>query len=1771
MSGFKFHGRRVAEPKPRVRTSGLDPPDELRSAWQDMEKAKSALRRAEFRVAEHDLPGAESSDLSMPAVAVDRVPLAYSMTTTALLDDLRAGEFSESMKPVKKSRKVSRLEEKSRDINAPPPAEAAHNRSPLREPNTQDPLKLTLKPFVDDTIDSLQWRADSAESFDCDTTRSTAIRDTRVNFLNERPLPEQRHGGARGAKSGESHKPKLVSVDVHVPGQKSRKDSKKKLKKTFKDIEDKEGGLLKVKELIMKQRRQISDKGSTESLAKPPPISDPLPQKPVHREDDPVLMNVERPKLNQAVRKVASGPALPTYRGFSTTENRLENDHMLRHTDAMLQQQYAPVKDKKRRVVSMQQKVAKIEHQKPARIIAPMKKPSKYDQKEIITTSSWRAGQKLVQDKFGPLTKPALDSPPTKDVGPDLGHNGSYLEDKPPARNVDRHANLPVSAKTILADMKSDDEEHEMKPHDVTRTITGVKRSAKSAADVESAHDKKLMKVRHYVSSDVRRYMNSKRAERKKQIQEAELARRKAEDIRRQQLDELQRKQKLRAKSHSRERKSREHSERGESDKENRLGRDDASTDSGTLTDHSSRKSIDLHEGDDIFAAAPAAQPGIAEKSQRTEPKVPERVAPNASGVNTQALPGEGLTVESIINKYRCETGMTVDDVVAKYAKQAASIKASYSKKHRGVKNFGSFLPAARPCTAPSEMALAQSRAERIAAIKSTATSLSSRLAAETLRITRDSGVPTDAWEESSEPLGRYQRLNALHNEPGVFSSGLPGDVHREFHQQTERHYRNVAATKIQAVYRGHSVRQGLTWQLPGHDVVLPERTSNITEKYGFAEDLGEDLLSNSFVSDDPSVAPVQIALKGSSTEPNISSFGMAPKQPARSYSTWSDDARGDRYSVLNVFARKHGRLDLPASNVRSAADSLRCASPVSTASGDTLSSKHSDAQGYSYEEDFTAASHPSAVTKTHSSLRFSTQQKLSADEVSEEDISRKDDDTLESLSPSITSRDDDNDSIDARQLSVADEDLSRSLVLSSKKQLSDDLSEVSSLADEASESSRQDDIYAQIPKKHTVASRLAPSALEGRMTMELNLLESMEESMRQITEMERTRAIALAQQETVSLAQILKARQQTHSRELTELQLKTQQENQEASRQLEEARYRAAESAQNAAATIAQVRQENNSSLHESSKKLIASQAEAAKATANAAKQLAEAQLAIMNPPPVVVQIPETQLRESVASALKDELSRHVGIPVKEDRAAQYSHHSIAHLSRSHRDSSSRMTDISYASDTFDAETSLGKSGRRSELRDTRESSVRSVVTASDSSIRRDHTSSVQTESGVPTGTAKTDSITEDIPSERDYDLDTSATEDELEKSLRSVLPSEMQRKRLKSESLIEDSMAASFSSDDFNNMLVAADSGSASPNRRLSFEGDSFSRFTVEMVRQYMQEEEIRAQHQSTLLKLRELALREKTKAELAWLEQQKRQMRSKGADDKYPAYKKRQKMIIRRLQHQQEEIKRLREVQKAASKERQLLLLQFQEISKMRQSTKQIARHLVKSDYERAKRWLQKSQTDCSVFSDSASVSSSEVRNRLKLRPSLDITTDDESTLLHLDDSIASPTHASPAKGGRTLDLFNTFMHVELTADRSDLEALRPQSPDANIELKLKKLDEKFLTIREQELQKRKQRLSKEKHEPVKDDEKDNRPLKQLGKRERERRKEEARTPRTADSSISTDLASDAMDRVDTARTAKSISTISEEIATELSSKPSEDSIQEDIKSRLEVLCY
>jgi len=80
-----------------------------------------------------------------------------------------------------------------------------------------------------------------------------------------------------------------------------------------------------------------------------------------------------------------------------------------------------------------------------------------------------------------------------------------------------------------------------------------------------------------------------------------------------------------------------------------------------------------------------------------------------------------------------------------------------------------------------------------------------------------------------------------------------------------------------------------------------------------------------------------------------------------------------------------------------------------------------------------------------------------------------------------------------------------------------------------------------------------------------------------------------------------------------------------------------------------------------------------------------------------------------------------------------------------------------------------------------------------------------------------------------------------------------------------------------------------------------DTFTRFTSDMVRQYIQEEEVRSKHQAALLALREQAITEKTKAEMAYLEMQKKSVKKKGdsMDDKMPPIAKKQRALMVRLE--------------------------------------------------------------------------------------------------------------------------------------------------------------------------------------------------------------------------------------------------------------------------------
>uniref|UniRef100_A0A8C0IQM9 Centrosomal protein 350 n=1 Tax=Chelonoidis abingdonii TaxID=106734 RepID=A0A8C0IQM9_CHEAB len=479
-----------------------------------------------------------------------------------------------------------------------------------------------------------------------------------------------------------------------------------------------------------------------------------------------------------------------------------------------------------------------------------------------------------------------------------------------------------------------------------------------------------------------------------------------------------------------------------------------------------------------------------------------------------------------------------------------------------------------------------------------------------------------------------------------------------------------------------------------------------------------------------------------------------------------------------------------------------------------------------------------------------------------------------------------------------------------------------------------------------TGSMRFSPAGLQHRLSAELNYLSAIEESVRQLSDVERVRGISLAQQESVSLAQILKAQQQRHERDLALLKLKAEQEALESQRQLEEARQKAAQAHTESLQHLVQSRQEAAEALQETTCKIAAQQVEAALLTTDAARQIRE-----------MTELARTQISDAVSApaapitTLFDHQRQHHSKFMKElrDRADTNRKNESGTPSQSKEKTADSKQTYSPLFDSY-SESSRSKNHDQSSSSSRQESpSVPSSKENEKKPSRREKTSSSieeQARTGVD-DSLRSDSIPS-LPDEKDsasiateYSLkfDESMTEDEIEeKSFRSLLPSESHRRI---------NMEKKRGHRDYSDEEVSPEKTALSSVKELSmpFSGgqDSFSKFTMEMVRQYMKEEEMRAAHQSSLLRLREKALKEKTKAELAWLEHQKKHLRDKGEDDKMPPIRKRQRGLLLRLQQEKAEIKRLQEANKAARKERQLILKQQEEIERIRQTTMKLQEKL------------------------------------------------------------------------------------------------------------------------------------------------------------------------------------------------------------------------------------
>ncbi|XP_063154531.1 centrosome-associated protein 350 isoform X2 [Candoia aspera] len=469
---------------------------------------------------------------------------------------------------------------------------------------------------------------------------------------------------------------------------------------------------------------------------------------------------------------------------------------------------------------------------------------------------------------------------------------------------------------------------------------------------------------------------------------------------------------------------------------------------------------------------------------------------------------------------------------------------------------------------------------------------------------------------------------------------------------------------------------------------------------------------------------------------------------------------------------------------------------------------------------------------------------------------------------------------------------------------------------------------------------RFSPAGLQHRMSAELNYLSTIEESVHQISDIERVRGISLAQQESVSLALMLKTQQQKHERDLALLKLKAEQEVLENQRNLEESRQKAAQAHAESLHHLAQSQQEAAEVLQETASKIATHQLETALLTTDAARQIREmTELAHFQISDAIgtTAAPITTLFDQERkhhSAFIKQLKLHdmnrkadsITTPPGKEETSDSKHHYLRTFDSYSESSRSKAHDHSSSSSRQESPSS--KETKKLSPREKPSSSIEEEApTAVNDSLQNN---------GIPSIPDERDSTS--VATEYSLKFDESMTEDEIEEqSFRSLLPSESHRRiNLKK-------LGHQVYSDEEPSPGKPALSPIKELNLPFSGGQDSFSKFTMEMVRQYMREEEMRAAHQSSLLRLREKALKEKVKAELAWLEHQKRHLRDKGEDDKMPPIRKKQRGLLLKLQQEKAEIKRLQEANKAARKERQLILKQQEEIERIRQTTMKLQEKL------------------------------------------------------------------------------------------------------------------------------------------------------------------------------------------------------------------------------------
>ncbi|XP_069837260.1 centrosome-associated protein 350 isoform X2 [Dendropsophus ebraccatus] len=1589
---------------------------EISKAWKTISDTKAALRHTENKL--------------------DVAPTS-SAVFDPIMDTKRAGSSA--------TRKISRKDGRYHEDPSAYHSRHSHPTKAGRERSSRSPLRVTTldsnvksscrvgfrEPLASyrEVLSSEEKGLGSAlkknvqeEAKDFDSTRSSAVDETTVRYLNDRLAIDNLHWQVHQSQIDRSSDYRTVTPtdpSQHHPTVSPLSNRLETLKRRQPDAK-----LEKLKERIRRQWELSEERDSKERL--------------------PESINVTENATNTKTRKVTTAPPAPSYRGFNPPEMKIRTPDgkvwakeefqnlstQIHGALATSFQEGSPSNEKSSREKRTSRPVRKVQR------LAGTGGEANPDGKtgHIISTSSWRDGQKLIKQILGPAPKAeresksqsndhqavkgasAADGQAAKRAGSKerisekrtvpserqkekrskssdrLSHKTIPSKEAPredgdrllkpgssSSQSDSRHAQkssrsqmgpaskirnshsaedqkhqdvsaevkkdfLPLEIRGILDDLQLDSG-LDCPKQTQKRSHSPAKRKSEKGQVSEEPHASS--KRRHYDSEQVRMYIMRQQEERKKKQNEQKAAQRQAEEQKNKRLQELYQKQReafSKAKNITTVQREKEAQE------------------------PASHKSLDLHvpRPQDTYSKLLLGEtwPPKTEQEKQSKPlyqpsgesdkenKGQER-PPSASSSSDLSLsePLQPLLRSDLVEAY-CPDKLTAKGSLPQ--SQFLALPKDLESLLNPRKNTANMFPASQKTNVTLKTSTDfKSNLDRIESLKATAMSLSSRIENEAKKLAGTSLTLPLAWSSEPEPKPsvkiawrkpdsppeRESRVDAFSNRiqkmlstcSSHFSQeDLPGTSHlyRKLPEELTAHSSSFFERyddKEDKKQSSQKLEQGIiaSGSQKKASPTPNSSTSSISEgpilsEDSFSEGEGqprhashphpaETLTKPDYcVKDYRSLAPFAEFQREADKYPPLASSARPDFQ-----GPWEELTKGSPHSVINIFTRtfqQHGKAlkgyegyepDLSAGspqNSLSYADDF-ISSHVSESATDSRKEAHhsEDTSASSAKEELPLmkprsdasphSSHPSSAASSPlsaSSQRGSTKRKVWQNNSSPL-----------SVKVEQNSSGSENKSQGSKQTSPV---LSASKDRSAGSDSDSTMGDVSSRSvtslmsdtgkDIRSQPSSFNDVGGQVPapSAHQMGSqapasvtetgqdakRFSPAGLHQRLSAELTYLSAMEESVRQLCDVERVRGISLAQQESVSLAQILKAQQQRHEQNLAALRQQAEQEAQASMRQLEEAQQMAAktqaEMLQRFQKTIESCASQNGNRLHEEPDRGYLSPTSSDNAVTSPSDQ---------------------QKRQ-----------RSHGTRKKGSRSASPSSLPPSSVSsfkeRSHSSSSSEQD--SQPASSIKEETTSHR---------TLEESISEELPTPERSTTKGDTSLSIAEKGASSAEPRNEEGIEEL-------------------SFRSLLPSESHRR-----GSLERQRSRRHESDE-----------ESTPEKEMSgpFSSgqDSFWKFTMEMVRQYMQEGEMRSAHQAALLRLRQKALKDKTKAELAWLEHQKRRLRDKGEDDKMPPLRKRQRGLLLRLQQEQAEIKRLQEANKAARRERQLILKQQEEIQRIQNST-------------------------------------------------------------------------------------------------------------------------------------------------------------------------------------------------------------------------------------------